>query len=97
MIIPIHLQDEPNPLVFRPSGFVVRSLQITLDMRLAHASPEARNPARLSLILKVHWNNALADKRLLNRRTQRVQRRLHHYNVTFVDSQRLATFQAVTL
>jgi hypothetical protein len=32
-------------------------LQIVADMRLARALPAARNPARLSLILNVHWNN----------------------------------------
>jgi hypothetical protein len=32
-------------------------LQIAADMRLARASPAARNPARLGLILNAHWNN----------------------------------------
>jgi hypothetical protein len=33
-------------------------LQIAADMRLARASPAARNPARLSLILNAHWNKS---------------------------------------
>jgi len=49
-------QDETNSLVFLTSGVVARSLQIAADMRLARASPEVQNPARLSLILKAHWN-----------------------------------------
>jgi hypothetical protein len=55
-VIPMSVQDETNSLVFRAAGFVARSLQIAADMRLAHASPAARNPARLSLILNAHWN-----------------------------------------
>jgi hypothetical protein len=57
LLIPIRVQDETNSLVFRAAGFVARSLQIAADMRLARASPAARNPARLSLILNAHWNN----------------------------------------
>jgi hypothetical protein len=49
-------QDETNSLVFLTSGFVARSLQIAADMRLARALPEVKNPARLNLILKAHWN-----------------------------------------
>jgi hypothetical protein len=56
VFIPIRLQDEPNALVLWASGFVARSLQIAEDMRLARASPESQNPARLNLILKAHWN-----------------------------------------
>src|SRR5580658_4988701 len=55
-LIPIRVQDETNSLVFRVAGFVARSLQIAADMRLARASPAARNPARLSLILNANWN-----------------------------------------
>jgi hypothetical protein len=56
MLIPMSVQDETNSLVLRAAGFVARSLQITADMRLARASPAARNPARFSLILNAHWN-----------------------------------------
>jgi hypothetical protein len=52
-------QDETNSLVFWTSGVVGRALQIAADMRLARASPEVQNPARLSLILKAHWNKAV--------------------------------------
>ena len=55
-LIPNRVQDEPNSLVLWASGFVARSLQTALGMRLARASSEARNPARLSLILTAHWN-----------------------------------------
>src|SRR5580658_6731282 len=64
-LIPIRVQDETNSLVFRVAGFVARSLQIAADMRLARASPAARNPARLSLILNANWNKGqrhLTDK-----------------------------------
>jgi len=57
-------QDETNSLVFWTSGVVARSLQIAADMRLARASPEVQNPARLSLILKAHWNNATMPRKL---------------------------------
>jgi hypothetical protein len=56
LFIPMSFQDETNSLVFWTSGVVARSLQIAADMRLARASPEVQNPARLSLILKAHWN-----------------------------------------
>ena len=67
--IPMSVQDEINSLVFQAAGFVARSLQIAADMRLARArtdksgpplraaSPTARNPSRLSLILNAHWND----------------------------------------
>ena len=55
-LILIRIQDDTNSLVFLSAGFVPRSLQIAADMRLASASPEAQTPARLSLILKAHWN-----------------------------------------
>jgi hypothetical protein len=55
-LIPNHFQDETNSFVFWASGFVARSLQTAAGMRLARASPEAQNPARLSLILEAHWN-----------------------------------------
>jgi len=51
-------QDDTNSLVFWTSGFVARSLRIVADMRLARALPEVQNPARLSVILKAHWNQA---------------------------------------
>src|SRR2546427_7047896 len=55
-LIPNRLQDETNSLVLWVSGFVARSLQTAAGMRLARASPETQNPARLSLILNAHWN-----------------------------------------
>jgi len=55
-VIPNHFQNETNSLVFWAAGFVARSLQTAAGMRLACASPAAQNPARLSLILKAHWN-----------------------------------------
>src|SRR5258708_7461596 len=56
VLIPIPAQDETNSLVLRVSGFVAHSLQTAAGMRLAPASPETQNPARLSLILNAHWN-----------------------------------------
>ncbi len=56
VLIPIRVQDEPNSLVWRASGFVARSLQPAAGMRLAGASPATRHPSRLSLILNAHWN-----------------------------------------
>ena len=50
-LIPSCFQDETNSLVWRASGFVARQSQITADMLLPRASPYARHPARLSLIL----------------------------------------------
>jgi hypothetical protein len=35
-------------------------------MRLARASPEARNPARLNLILNVKWNNRALEALLVD-------------------------------
>ena len=57
-------QDETNSLVFLTSGVVARSLsrQVGTDMRLARASPAVQNPARLSLILKAHWNKETVTK-----------------------------------
>ena len=51
------LIKESTCLVLLPPSRVVHSLRIAADMRLAGVSPEAKNPARLSLILKAHWNN----------------------------------------
>ena len=48
------VQDETNPLVLLPSGFVARSFQTAAGMRLARVSPAGKNPARLNLILKAH-------------------------------------------
>jgi hypothetical protein len=45
-------QDETNPLVFLAGGFVARSSQPAMGMLLTRASPPAKNPARLSPILK---------------------------------------------
>ncbi len=62
-IIPMSVQDETNSLVLLASGFVARSLQTAAGMRLAGASPEAKSPARLSLILNAHWNYQCASHR----------------------------------
>src|ERR1700682_1523326 len=40
----------PEPTPFAEGG------QTSVGMRLARASPENQNPARLSLILNAHWN-----------------------------------------
>jgi hypothetical protein len=56
MLIPNRFQDETNALVFWDAGGVARSLQTPAGMRLARALPASQNPARLSLILKAHWN-----------------------------------------
>ena len=53
-IILIRFQDETNSLACRASGFVARQSEIHADMLLPHASPYARHPARLSLILKAN-------------------------------------------
>ena len=55
-VIPIHPQAETSSLVFRTAGFVPRSCQIALDLRLARDSRAARNPARLNPALNVKWN-----------------------------------------
>ena len=55
-LIPNRFQAETNPLVFCATGCVARSLQTAAGMRLTRALPVSQNPARLSLILKAHWN-----------------------------------------
>ena len=60
----MNFQDETDSLVFLTSGFVARSLQIAADMRLARALPEVKNPARLNLILKAHWNQTVQGGRV---------------------------------
>ena len=54
--IPICFQFELNSLVFFTAGCVTRQSQIRLDMLLPRALPSAKNPARLKLNLKAHWN-----------------------------------------
>ena len=57
-LIPNRFQAETNPLIFCATGCVARSLQTAAGMRLTRALPVSQNPARLSLILKAHWNKA---------------------------------------
>ena len=43
--------------MFFDPRFLVRSLQILLDLRFFRALPAAETPARLSLLLNTNWNN----------------------------------------
>jgi len=45
-------------LFFGPLASLLARCRSAAHKRLARASPDVRNPARLSLILKAHWNNA---------------------------------------
>jgi len=55
-LIPICFLVELNSLVFFIAGCVTRQSQIRLNMLLPRAWPSVKNPARLKLNLKAHWN-----------------------------------------